>query len=65
MLELRLETWWSMVGGLRVNSYILSYLTYPKKVVSPSHLKILATPLSYRINILFWTGFRLIQYQYR
>jgi hypothetical protein len=53
MLELRLETWWYMVGGgLRVNSHILSYLTYPKKRLAPLHLKILATPLHQR-NYIF------------
>jgi hypothetical protein len=62
MLELRLETsgrWWGE-GRLRVNSHILSYLTYPKKWLAPL-LKILATSLGrlviYILNYLYITFF--------
>jgi hypothetical protein len=42
MLELHLKTWWVEVNG-EFSYPLLPYLF--KKVISPSHLKILATPL--------------------
>jgi hypothetical protein len=48
MLELHLKTWGGVKGEF---SYpFLPYLS--KKVISPSHLKILATPLSFTSKIV-------------